>query len=61
VENAPFIPPAVAEWLQKLFPLAMPGETDTDRSIWIAVGVQKVVRKVRLVSDEQQKNILQQK
>jgi hypothetical protein len=61
VENAPFIPPTVVEWLQKLFPLAMPVEADTDRSIWIAVGIQKVVRKVKMVSDEQQKNVLQQK
>jgi len=58
--EAPFIPPAVVEWLQKLFPLAMPSETDSDRSIWVAVGVQKVVRKVKLVSDEQQKNVLKQ-
>lgn len=61
MEKTPFIPPEVVEWLQRLFPLALPSETDTDRSIWVAVGVQKVVRKVKAVSDEQQKNVLHQK
>ena len=58
--ETPYIPPAVVEWLLRLFPLAMPSETDSDRSIWVAVGIQKVVRKMKLVSDEQQKNVLHQ-
>jgi hypothetical protein len=57
-EKTPYIAPEIVEWLQKLFPLASPNEADTDRQIWIAVGVQKVVKKIKLVSDEQQKNVL---
>ena len=59
-EKTPYIAPEIVEWLSKIFPLAMPNEGDSDRAIWIAVGVQKVVKKIRLVSDEQAKNILEQ-
>lgn len=59
--EAPYIAPAIVEYLARLFPLALPTEADSDRSIWVAVGVQKVVKKIKQVSDEQQQNVLQQK
>ena len=59
-EKIPYIAPEIVEWLQKIFPLAPPNETDTDRQIWVSVGVQKIVKKLKQVSDEQQKNVLAQ-
>ncbi|MEX2109833.1 MAG: hypothetical protein WD802_04460 [Gemmatimonadaceae bacterium] len=59
-EKTPFVPAEIVEWLSKIFPLAMPSEGDSDRQIWMAVGTQRVVKKLRQVSDEQAKNVLQQ-
>lgn len=59
-EKIPYIAPEIVEWLTKIFPLAPPNEADSDRQIWIAVGAQKVLKKIKQVSDEQQKNVLAQ-
>lgn len=59
-EKIPYIAPEIVEWLSKIFPLASPNEADSDRQIWIAVGAQKVLKKIKLVSDQQAQNILQQ-
>jgi hypothetical protein len=56
--RTPYIEPAVAEWLERLFPNRCPSEDDSDRQIWQAVGAQRVVQKVRAVMKQQQENVL---
>jgi hypothetical protein len=55
--KAPLIEPALIEWLANIFPNKCPAESDTEREIWIAVGAQKVVRKLRAMADSQSKRI----
>ena len=59
-DNAPYIAPQIVEWISKIFPMVLPSVDDSDRSIWITVGSQKVVRKMKQISDEQAQNIFKQ-
>lgn len=54
----PFIEPALVEWLAFHFPNKCPSETDSERTIWQAVGAQKVVAAIRAKSAEQQENVM---
>jgi hypothetical protein len=56
--KTPYVEPALAEWLSKLFPDECPAENDSDRQVWVAVGAQRVVAKVRAIVRQQQENVL---
>lgn len=55
-ETPPHIPVAVVDWLSEIFPDKCPSESDSDRAIWIAVGAQQVIRKLRKTIDIQSGN-----
>ena len=59
-DKRPHIELALVEWLTELFPNACPSESDTEREIWMAVGAQRVVRKLRQVAQEQAGNVLEE-
>lgn len=53
----PRIDPAVADWLTSVFPDKCPNETDSDRAIWMSVGAQKVIKKLRATAGTQSGNV----
>jgi hypothetical protein len=56
--RTPFIDPSIPAWLASIYPDTTPDEGMTGRQIWMAVGEQRVVRKLKALADSQQKNIL---
>lgn len=57
-QKAPFVDPKVVAWLSGVFPDRCPSETDSDRQVWMAVGAQKVLKKLRATTTEQSEKIL---
>lgn len=49
----PPIDPRLVDWLASVFPDKCPNETDTDRAIWIGVGTQRVIKKLRAEASSQ--------
>ena len=54
----PRIDPAVVDWLAGIFRNECPAEADTDRAIWMAVGAQRVVRRLRSAVNTQSDTLL---
>ena len=58
-DKPPFVDPALADWLARCFPDRCPSEAEGERQIWIAVGAQKVIKKLRAQITKQSDNILE--
>jgi hypothetical protein len=52
-DRPPFIDDAIVNWLFTVFPDRCPSESDTERAIWMAVGAQKVIKKLRKTAESQ--------
>lgn len=57
-QKAPFVDPKVVTWLATLFPDRCPSEADTNRQVWMSVGAQKVLKKLRATATAQSENPL---
>lgn len=57
--KAPIINPELIEYLETMFPDRVPDVQDPDRNIWMAVGAVSVVRHLKMLLKEQEKNILE--
>jgi hypothetical protein len=57
-DRTPHVELRLVEWVAELFPNRVPNEGDSEREIWMAVGAQKVVRKLANVAQIQAGNIL---
>ena len=58
MEDFPVIPKDLLEALEKKFPDKCPSINMTDREIWRNVGSVEVVRHLRFIYNEQNKNIM---
>lgn len=54
----PKITKELLEWAEKTFPDRCPEPSMSDREIWMASGAAKVVKKLRSLFEEQQRNLL---
>jgi hypothetical protein len=54
IDTSPVIPQQVLEYLERLFPPEQPKLHDLDRAIWIRVGHQQVLSKLRDLFTKQQ-------
>ncbi len=55
--GAPPVSKVLCEWLESKYPNCVPHIEMTDREVWLAVGVQKVIRFLRLEEGRQNDNI----
>lgn len=57
--KSPLVSPELVKWLSDVFPDRVPSVADSDREIWMAVGRQDVIRKLRKLSVEQSQTVLE--
>jgi hypothetical protein len=55
---SPALDKAIIEWLEAVFPDRCPDPSFSDRQVWMAVGEQRVIRKLRAELEKQQENSL---
>lgn len=57
--SVPAIPRTVVEWLERIWPVTLPTIDTAERAIWISVGRQEVIRRLRHEVTKQQQNIVE--
>lgn len=56
-DKIPAVSRELVEYLERIFPNRCPSITDTNRAIWMAVGHQDVIRKLRSLYEQQSKSV----
>jgi hypothetical protein len=54
----PIIEEQLLQYLSEMFPDQVPNINDHDREVWAQVGVQRVIRHLKGIYEEQNENIL---
>lgn len=58
-QKSPPVDPELVKYLSRVFPDKCPDKADSGREIWIAVGRQDVIRKLRKMSEHSETTVLE--